>query len=58
VRDAVIVMPTKVGIHDFSDAGKRSRGWWAFAHHDDVLPPSSHSYRPLVLERFQVDWIF
>jgi hypothetical protein len=35
-REFCPVMPTEVGIHDFATRKQGSRGWRAFARHDDV----------------------
>jgi hypothetical protein len=40
-------MPTKVGIHGFAASAKASRGWRAFARHDDGRPPESRDFQLL-----------
>jgi hypothetical protein len=42
-------MPTQVGIHVFLCRDQQSRGWRAFARHDDEDDLVSQSFRRLVL---------
>jgi hypothetical protein len=41
-------MPTKVGIHGFAARAIASRGWRAFARHDDRRRPESRDFQLLV----------